>query len=68
MMVKDRLPAVSLQIDQTPIEWVSQYMYLGVIIDSQLKFDKEVTYLRQRASARFSTMKHMTSLQEGANL
>ena len=68
MMIKDRLPAESLKIDHTPIEWVNQYMYLGIIIDSQLKFNHEVTYLRQRASARLSTMKYMTSLKEGANL
>ena len=43
-------------------------MHLGVIIDSQLKFNKEVTHLRQRASARLSTMQYMTSLKEGANL
>ena len=43
MMIKERLPAESLKIDQTPIEWVNQYMYLGVIIDSQLKFNKEIT-------------------------
>ena len=68
MMIKDRLPAESLKIDQAPIEWVNQYMYLGVIIDSQLKFNKEITYLRQRASARLSTMRYMNSLKEGANL
>ena len=68
MMIKDRLPAESLEIDQTLIEWVNQYMYLGVIIDSQLKFDKEVTHMRQKASARPSTQKYMTSLKEGANL
>ena len=68
MMIKDRLPAESLEIDQTPIEWVSQYMYVGVIIDSQLKFNKEATHLRQRAAARLSTMKYMTSLKEGAKL
>ena len=68
MMIKERLTAESLKIDQTPIEWVNQYMYLGVIIDSQLKFNKEITYLRQRAAARLSTMKCMTSLKEEANL
>ena len=68
MMIKDRLSAESLKIDQTPIEWVNQYIYLEVINDSQLKFNKEITYLRQRASARLSTMKYMTSLKEGANL
>ena len=68
MMIKDRLPAESLKIDQTPTEWVNQYMYLGVISDSQLKFNKEITYLMQRASARLSTMKYMTSLKEGTNL
>ena len=65
MMVKDRLPAESLVIDQTQIGWVSQYMYLGIIIDSQFKFPKEVTHLKQRASSRLSIMKHMTSLNEG---
>ena len=68
IMIKDRIPAESLKIDQTPIEWVNQYMYLGVIIDSQLKINREITYLRQRASARLSTMRYMTAIKEGANL
>ena len=43
-------------------------MYLGVHIDSQLNFNQEIKYLRERASTRLSTMKYMTSLKEGANL
>ena len=43
-------------------------MYLGVYIDSQLTFNQEVRYLRERAKTRLSTMKYMTSLKEGANL
>ena len=68
MTVKCAEPQQIMHIDNNPIEWVGSYMYLGVYIDSQLNFNQEVKYLRERAKTRLSTMKYMTSLKEGANL
>ena len=68
MAIKSDPPALNICIDGNPIEWVNTYMYLGIHIDAKLTFKEEVTYLRERAKARLSTMKYMTSLKEGANL
>ena len=68
MMIKGPRPEQTMYIDNNPIEWVETYMYLGVYIDSKLDFNQEVKYLRERAKTRLSTMKFMTSLQEGAKL
>ena len=45
---------------------VNNYKYLGVFIDKQLNFNRQVTYLRERAKARLAPMRYMTSLKEGA--
>ena len=55
-----------LTIANTPIEWVDTFMYLGVYIDQKLTFNKQVTYLKERAKTRLAPMRYMTSLQEGA--
>ena len=68
MMIKAKPPPRALLLGHEPIEWVSHFTYLGIQLDSHLNFNKEVQYLRQRASSRLSTMKFMTSLNEGANL
>ena len=68
MAIKCKPPEKAICIDNNPINWVDSYMYLGVYIDSQLTFNQEVRYLRERAKTRLSTMKYMTSLKEGANL
>ena len=68
MAIKCKAPEMNIRMDGNPIEWVETYMYLGIHIDSKLNFKQEVTYLRERAKTRLSTMKYMTSLKEGANL
>ena len=57
----------NFKIGQQQLEWVNSFMYLGVHIDCELKFNTEIKYLRERANARLSTMKYMTSLKEGAS-
>ena len=68
MAIKCTAPEQVMIVDNNPIEWVNSYMYLGVQIDSKLNFNEEVKYLRERAKTRLATMKHMSSLKEGANL
>ena len=67
MAIKCNPPERNICMDGNPIEWVNSYMYLGIQIDSKLTFKQEVSYLREKAKARLSTMKHMTTLKEGAN-
>ena len=57
----------NFKIGQQQLEWVNSFMYLGVHIDCELNFNTEIKYLRERANARLSTMKYMTSLKEGAS-
>ena len=68
MAIKYNPPERNICMDGNPIEWVNSYMYLGIQIDSKLSFKQEVSYLRERAKTRLSTMKHMTTLEQGANL
>ena len=66
MAIKTSQPGTSLTLDGQPIEWVNHFTYLGIILDQKLSFQPQVCYLRQRANARFSVMRKMTSLQQGA--
>ena len=68
MMLKAATLQARLIFNQTTPQWVNQYMYLGIHMDSQQRFNKELAYLREKASARLNTMKCMISLSEGANL
>ena len=68
MAIKCKPPDRIITMDNHPLEWVDTFMYLGVHIDSYLTFNQEVKYLRERAKTRLSTMKHMTTLKEGASL
>ena len=67
MVIKDHTPDHPLTIGGRPIEWVETFMYLGVYIDTNLTFNKQVGYLRDRAKARLAPMRYMTSLSEGTN-
>ncbi|XP_068224158.1 uncharacterized protein [Palaemon carinicauda] len=49
------------------IKWVSQFMYLGVIISKTLSPANEVTYLREKIKIRLSAMKRMTTLTYGVS-
>ena len=67
MAIKSKKPNMQLSINFTALEWVESYMYLGVHIDSNLRFDTEIKYLREKAKTRLASMRYMTSLKEGAN-
>ena len=68
MIIKDKKPERNITINNQPIEWVENFVYLGIHIDSKLNFNQELKYLRQKAAARLNTMKYMTSLKGGASL
>ena len=68
MIIKDKKPERNITINNQQIEWVENFAYLGIHIDSKLNFNKELKYLRQKAAARLNTMKYVTSLKGGASL
>ena len=55
-----------LTVQNTHLEWVTQQMYLGVIIDQRLSFRAEVDYLRNRTGSRLNVMRAMTNPAAGA--
>ena len=56
-----------LTLERQRIEWVRQHLCLGVWLDSQLSFHKQVEYLRERTNTRLTPMRYITSLVGGAN-
>ena len=68
MIIKDKKPERNIAINNQQIEWVENFVYLSIQIDSKLNFTQELKYLRQKAAARLNTMKYMTSLKGGASL
>ena len=68
MIIKDNKPERNITINNQQIEWVENFVYLGIRIDSKLNFNRELKYLRQKAAARLNTMKYMTSLKGGASI
>ncbi|XP_068225488.1 uncharacterized protein [Palaemon carinicauda] len=67
MAVKLDFDPPRLIIDNTPIEWVTDYKYLGVILNHHLSPVSQVKYLKHRISTRFAAMKRITSLSKGAS-
>ena len=66
MAIKTKTPPNLLKLTNQNIEWVTNFMYLGVYIDQNLTFQKQIKYLREKANARLAPMRYMTSLEEGA--
>ena len=54
MAIKGKPPKTNITLNNTPLEWVTKFTYLGVIIDHHLTFTHSVAYLRGRASARMA--------------
>ena len=64
-MTKDRKPGRNITINDQEIEWVDKFVHVGIHTDSKLNYNQEIKYLRQKAAARLSTMRYMTSLKGG---
>ncbi|XP_068209172.1 uncharacterized protein [Palaemon carinicauda] len=67
MAVKHDFEPPRLIINNTPIEWVNDYRYLGIMINRHLSPTSQVKYLKHRISTRFAAMKRITSLSRGAS-
>lgn len=67
MFMKGKAPDRHLHIQDTQLEWVSSYQYLGVWIQNNLKWNKEVQYLQERTSSRISALRSLASNKSGAS-
>ncbi|KAK8399290.1 hypothetical protein O3P69_003421 [Scylla paramamosain] len=62
-----KTPQVPLQIEPHAIEWTSHHPYLGILIDKELNFKRQVTTMKERITTRLKTMRAITSTEGGAN-
>ncbi|KAG0730478.1 putative RNA-directed DNA polymerase from transposon BS [Chionoecetes opilio] len=60
-------PRPPLKLQDTNINWVNSFPYLGIWLDSQLTFKKHVAATKERAKSRIRILRIMTGLHEGAN-
>ena len=59
------LPTTTLQLHGVSVEWVKEYKYLGVYIDSLLTFNKHVSYTISRVQARVNAIKFLACAPDG---
>ena len=59
-------PRRSLRIQGTPLTWVSEHKYLGIWVDQNLTFKREVEYLRERVRDRLAVMRALSGPKAGA--
>ncbi|XP_068224762.1 uncharacterized protein [Palaemon carinicauda] len=67
MAIKYFEPPPPLFIGNNPIEWVQNFIYLGVNINYKLLPHTQVKLLRQKVISRFSAMKRITTLKKGVS-
>ena len=53
-----------LTLNNVPLQWTSEYKYLGVHIDNKLNFNAHVSHLADKALKRINCMKVLTTLSE----
>jgi len=56
-----------LKLSNDAIEWVSEYKYLGVIIDKNLNFSSHIKYASKRVRCRLNAMRAISGIPGGAN-
>ena len=66
MCMRVPLPEAHLTVQDTPLQWVDSYRYLGVWIDAKLRFGKEVRHLMDATRARLHLLRAMTRPRLGA--
>ena len=66
MALRTNVRNKKLTIQGMDLEWVKDYLYLGVWIGHTLTFKKEIQYLLDRTKERLSVMKVMTGRHIGA--
>ena len=56
-----KLPAININVDGSPLQTVSTYKYLGVTLDGQLKYDTHINRTVTSASLRLKQLRRMRS-------
>lgn len=67
MFLGSSTPREALHIQDSPIEWVTSYKYLGVWITKNQGADKQLRYLQETTKNRTNVMRAMTSPSLGAS-
>ena len=67
MCFQRNTPDSQLKLRGEPIEWVSEFKYLGVIIDKNLSFDSHMKYTAKKVQSRLNAMRAISGLPGGAN-
>ena len=57
-----------LELQGRRIHWVTEYKYLGIVIDKRLSMRKHLFVLKKRIEARLNLMRRLTSRSSGATL
>ena len=60
-------PDSQLKLSNDAMEWVSEYKYLGVIIDKNLNFSSHIKYASKRVRCRLNAMRAISGIPGGAN-
>ena len=60
-------PESQIHLSNQAIEWVSEFKYLGVIIDKNLTFSNHIKYTAKRVRSRLNAMRAISGLPGGAN-
>ena len=55
-------PNNNLQVGNLPVDWVSDFHYLGVVIDKHLRFHRHAQYIVDRTNAAANALKVLSSL------
>ena len=61
------VPQKKLEIQRTQLDWTTEQLYLGIWLDPQLKFNKQLVNLKERMTARINVMRAMTNPTAGAS-
>ena len=60
-------PTANLCLNGQDIEWVTEFKYLGLIIDRRLNFTSHIKYVAKRVRCRLNAMRAISGLPGGAN-
>ena len=55
-------PNNNLQVGNLPVDWVSDFHYLGVVIDKHIRFHRHAQYIVDRTNAAANVLKVLSSL------
>ena len=55
-------PNSNLQVGNLPVDWVSDFHYLGVVIDKHIRFHRHAQYIVDRTNAAANALKVLSSL------